>query len=194
MATAGTETPDEILVLGAIMGDLDAFGELAGRYRAAAVRSAQAIVGRDDAEDVAQDALILAFKALPSIEDPTKFAAWLGAITRHRALRFGQRDRNLRRVDLDEVLLAEVGALTLPLINESEAAEELQLALEKVPPEYALVLRLRFFDEMPLRHIAAFVGVPVSTVKWRVHKGKELLREQVESLRQGDIEWKREKK
>lgn len=194
MGTAGTETPDEILVLGAIMGDLDAFGELAGRYRAAAVRSAQAIVGRDDAEDVAQDALVLAFKALPSIEDPAKFAAWLGAITRHRALRFGQRDRNIRRVELDEVLLAGVGALTLPLINESEAAEELKLALEKVPSEFALVLRLRFLDEMPLRRIAAFVGVPVSTVKWRVHKGKELLREQVESLRQGDIEWKRKKK
>jgi RNA polymerase sigma-70 factor (ECF subfamily) len=176
------------------MGDLDAFGELAERYRAAAVRTAQAIVGRDDAEDVAQDALILAFKALPSIEDPTKFAAWLGAITRHRALRFGQRDRNIRRVDLDEVLLAGVGALTLPLINESEAAEELKLALDNVPPEYALVLRLRFLDEMPLRRIAAFVGVPVSTVKWRVHKGKELLREQVESLRQGDFEWKRKKK
>jgi RNA polymerase sigma-70 factor (ECF subfamily) len=194
MATAGTETPDEVLVLGAILGDLDAFGELAARYRAAAVRAAQAIVGRDDAEDVAQDALVLAFKALPSIEDPTKFAAWLGAITRHRALRFGKRERNVTRVEFDELLLSEVDALARPLVRETEAAEELQLALEKVPPEYALVLRLRFLDEMPLRHIAAFVGVPVSTVKWRVHKGKDLLREQVESLREGELSWKKTKK
>jgi RNA polymerase sigma-70 factor (ECF subfamily) len=194
MASAGTETPDEVLVLGAILGDLDAFGELAGRYRAAAVRTAQAIVGRDDAEDVAQDALLLAFKALPSIEDPTKFAAWLGAITRHRALRFAQKDRNVTHVELDEVLLTEVDALSRPFVRETEAAEELQTALEKVPAEYALVLRLRFIDEMPLRHIAAFIGMPVSTVKWRVHKGKELLREQVESLRQGEFEWKKIKK
>jgi RNA polymerase sigma-70 factor (ECF subfamily) len=194
MATADTETPDEVLVLGAILGDLEAFGLLAVRYRAAAVRTAQAIVGRDDAEDVAQDALLLAFKALPSIEDPTKFAAWLGAITRHRALRFGQRDRNVVRVDLDEVLLTEVDALARPLVRETEAAEELQLALEKIPGEYSLALRLRFIDEMPLRHIAAFVGVPVSTVKWRLHKGKELLREQVESLREGELIWRTTKK
>jgi DNA-directed RNA polymerase specialized sigma24 family protein len=35
---------------------------------------------------------------------------------------------------------------------------------------------LRFFDEMPLKRIAAFLGVAVTTVKWRVHRGKQLLR------------------
>jgi RNA polymerase sigma-70 factor (ECF subfamily) len=55
-----------------------------------------------------------------------------------------------------------------------------RLALESLPAEYALVLRLRFFDEMPLKRIAAFLGVAVSTVKWRVHRGKQLLRERLE--------------
>ncbi len=54
------------------------------------VRLARTIVGDDDAEDVAQESLLLAFKALPGIEEPSKFAAWLSAITRHRALRFGK--------------------------------------------------------------------------------------------------------
>jgi RNA polymerase sigma-70 factor, ECF subfamily len=92
MAKADADPPDEFLVVGAILGSLDAFDELASRYRAAAVRVAQSIVGRDDAEDVAQDALLLAFKALPSIEEPSKFAAWLSAITRHRAMRIGKRE------------------------------------------------------------------------------------------------------
>src|SRR5436305_1367675 len=92
MTRTSLETPDELLVIEAIFGDFDAFDELALRYRAAVVRTAQAVVGRDDAEDVAQDALLLAFKALPSIEDPTKFAAWLSAITRHRALRFNKQE------------------------------------------------------------------------------------------------------
>ena len=193
MAKAGVETPDEVLVLAAILGDLDAFGELAGRYRAAVVRAAQAIVGRDDAEDVAQDALLLAFKALPSIDDPTKFGAWLGAITRHRALRFGERDRKVVRVEFDEMLMTEIETLARPYVPQ-EAAEELQLALDNVPAEYALALRLKFLDEMPLRHIAAFLSIPVSTVKWRIHKGKELLRKQVESLREGEISWKKIKR
>lgn len=181
------EPPDEVLVVAAILGDLDAFGELASRYRAAAVRAAQSIVGREDAEDVAQDALLLAFKALPSIEEPRKFAAWLGAITRHRALRFGKREhaRRSTQVELDEMLLEQVEALSRPMVSESEADDELRLALENVPDDYRAVLRMRFLDEMPLKRIAAFLGVPVSTVKWRVHKGKGLLQKQIELLRLG---------
>lgn len=192
MSKVSAEPPDEVLVVAAILGDLEAFSELASRYRAAVVRAAQSVVGREDAEDVAQDALLLAFKALPSIEEPAKFAAWLGAITRHRALRFGKREqaRRAARVELDEVLLEQVSALSRPLVKESEADEELTLALERVPSDYSLVLRMRFIDEMPLKRIAAFMGVPVSTVKWRVHRGKKLLREQLEQLKQRGEQWK----
>src|SRR4030095_7250245 len=192
MAKLGAEPPDEVLVVAAILGDLDAFDELAARYRSAVVRTAQAIVGGDDAEDVAQDALLLAFKALPSIDEPPKFAAWLSAITRHRALRFGKRERahQAGRVDLDEFLLEQVQALGHPLVARAEGDDEVMVALENVPAEYALVLRLRFFDEMPLKRIGAFLGAPLSTVKWRIHRGKQLLREQVELLRQRGEKWK----
>jgi RNA polymerase sigma-70 factor (ECF subfamily) len=177
MSKASVEQPDEILVVEAILGNLDAFDELALRYRAAVMRTAQAIVGREFAEDVAQEALLLAFKALPSIEEPTKFAAWLSAITRHRAMRFGKREsqHQRRNVVLDEVLMEKVGALSQPF-SDSSGSEELRRALESVPEDYALVLKLRFLDEMPLKRIAAFLGAPLSTVKWRVHQGKKLLR------------------
>ncbi|HEY0322003.1 MAG TPA: RNA polymerase sigma factor [Pyrinomonadaceae bacterium] len=190
MAKERDDPPDGVLVVAAILGDLEAFNELAGRYRAAAVRTAQAIVGRDDAEDVAQEALLLAFKALPSIEQPSKFAAWLGAVTRNRALRFNKRESTQKqgRVELDEVLLAEIDALSRPFLAEREANEELRLALEGVPDDYALVLRMHFLDEMPLKRIAAYLGVPVSTIKWRVHKGKQLLREQVELLGKSEVQ------
>lgn len=189
------ETPDEILVVSAIIGDLVAFDELVLRYRAAVVRLAQSITTREDAEDIAQDAFLIAFKALPSIEMPSKFAAWLHAITRNRAMRFLRQEKNHRqnRVGLDEVLLEQVGALTLPFENERET-EELKLALEKVPPDYALALRMHFLDEMPHKHIAAFLGVPVSTIKWRVHKGKEYLREQLEIIQNKEGLWKKKKK
>ena len=192
MAMLAGEPPDEVLVVAAILGDLDAFDELAGRYRAAVVRTAQAIVGREDAEDVAQDSLVLAFKALPSIEEPPKFAAWLSAITRHRALRFSKRERSRQagRIELDEFLLEQVQALAHPLVEGPEGDDELRLALESVPADYALVLRLRFFDEMPLKRIAAFLGAPLSTVKWRIHRGKHLLREQIQLLRQRGEKWK----
>jgi RNA polymerase sigma-70 factor (ECF subfamily) len=177
------ESPDELLVIAAILGDLEAFEELVVRYRPAVVRLARTIVGSDDAEDVAQESLLLAFKALPSIDEPRKFAAWLSAITRHRALRFSKsEDRHLRkRVALDEALLEKIEALARPLADKVRD-EEMIKALDSLSNDYAMPLRLRFLDDMPLNRIAAFMGVPLSTVKWRIHHGKKLLRAKVESM------------
>ena len=178
---ARLEPPDEMLVVAAIFGNLEAFEELVLRYRAAVVRLARSIAGSTYAEDVAQDALLLAFKALPTIEEPGKFAAWLSAITRHRALRFNERESEQasKRVALDELLLENVEALAQPFATPNDS-EDLIYALDHLPPDYALPLRLRFLDEMPLKRIAAFMGLPLSTVKWRLHQGKKLLRERIE--------------
>jgi len=173
-----SEPPDEVLVLAAILGNLEAFEELVIRYRPAVIRLARTIVGADHAEDVAQDSLLLAFKALPSIEEPRKFAAWLSAITRHRATRFSKTEtvHMKQRVALDDALLENIEALTKPLALKERDKSMIE-ALESLPADYAMPLRLHFLDEMPLKRIAAFMGVPLSTVKWRIHHGKKLLRE-----------------
>lgn len=199
MAEASSEPPDEVLVVAAVFGDLQAFDQLVLRYRAAVTRVATGIVGREHAEDVAQDAWLLAFKALPSIEEPRKFAAWLSAITRHRAMRFGKSESKLRsrRIALDEVLIEKLEAMSPPLADRIEDRDLLK-ALEDLPKDYALVLKLRFLDEMPLKRIAAFLGTPLTTVKWRVHQGKKLLRERLAPLNVGGpggerrlLEWKK---
>src|ERR1700753_1010179 len=118
------ETPDEVLVLSAILGDLGSFDELASRYRAAAIRTAYAIVGREHAEDVVQDALMLAFKNLPALEEPSRFAAWLAAITRNRALRFSSRANEKGTVALDELLLERVRNLSDPVLDQAELRQE----------------------------------------------------------------------
>lgn len=177
------ETPDELLVVAAILGNLEAFEQLVVRYRPAVVRLARTIVGTDYAEDVAQESLLLAFKALPSIEEPGKFAAWLSAITRHRAVRFSQSEHKhaSKRIALDEALLEEIEALAKPLADK-ERDEAMIKALDNLSSEYAMPLRLRFLDDMPLNRIAAFMGIPLSTVKWRIHHGKKLLRGKLESM------------
>ena len=177
-----SESPDELLVVAAILGNLEAFEELVLRYRPAVVRLARTIAGADYAEDVAQDSLLLAFKALPGIDEPRKFGAWLSAITRHRALRFNKSETTLRtnRVALDEALLEKIEALARP-IADKERDEAMIQALDSLPADYAMPLRLRFLDEMPLERIAAFMGVPLSTVKWRIHHGKKLLRTRIEA-------------
>ena len=177
------EGPDELLVVAAILGNLEAFEQLVMRYRPAVVRLARTIVGDGYAEDVAQESLLLAFKALPSIDEPGKFAAWLSAITRHRALRFGKSEmvQTKHRVALDEALLEKIEALAKP-VADKERNEAMIKALDSLPPDYAMPLRLHFLDDMPQNRIAAFMGVPLSTVKWRIHHGKKLLRTKLESM------------
>jgi RNA polymerase sigma-70 factor, ECF subfamily len=195
MAHADVGTDDEILVVAAILGDLAAFDELVIRYRPAVIRTAQTIVSRNDVEDVAQETLLLAFKALPSLEELNRFPAWLNAITRRCALRFSQQAqlRSRGRIALDEVILEQVPALSRPL-PEDGADEELQNALMNIPRDYALALRLHFIDEMPLKRIAGFLGASLTTVKWRIHRGKKLLRAQFKVMGEKRETWKKKRK
>ncbi len=195
MAKIDAGTPDEILVVAAILGDLAAFDELVLRYRPAVVRAARMLVPVDDAEDAAQEALLLAFKALPSLEEPRKFPAWVHAVTRRCAIRFSQRARSQKRdyVALDEVILEQVPALSRPMPSDC-ADEDLLNALDHIPRDYALALRLHFLDEMPLKRIAGFLGVSVATVKWRIYHGKMLLRAQFKVLTGRNEKWIETKK
>ncbi len=178
--------PDEMLVVAAILGDLRAFDELVLRYRSAAYRVARAVAGSELAEDALQEALLLAFKALPSIDDPACFASWLNVITRHAALRMSRNARreSIRRVELDEAVLESSAALARPFtLPESFETADIRAAVAALPEDFRLMLQLRFDDEMPLKRIASFLDLPLTTVKWRLHRAKQLVREQLQPAR-----------
>ena len=180
--------PDEMLAIAAILGDLRSFDALALRYRAAAYRVAQSIAGSELAEDAVQESLLLAFKALPSIEEPAKFASWLYAIVRRVALRMSQRSRRERshRVDLDEALIEHSEAFARPLAPRDAFEESwVRAAVDALDEDLRLILKLRFYDEMPLKRIADFLDLPLTTVKWRLHRAKQLLREKLEPEKEG---------
>ena len=84
-----------------------------------------------------------------------------------------------KRVALDEALLEKIEALAKP-VADKERDQMMLKALDSLPADYAMPLRLHFLDDMPLARIAAFMGVPLSTVKWRIHQGKNLMRAELE--------------
>jgi RNA polymerase sigma factor (sigma-70 family) len=177
---SGAKTrPDEVLVAAALEGHEAAFAELASRHKNAAVRVAVGIAGVDRAEAVAEDAIRLARRALPSLKDRTKFSRWLLAITRWKALREGRlacRKAFGRGVMVDEPILETLSHLASDP-RHTEAGDEILLAaLECVPPQYAEVIRYRFLHGMPQQKIAELLGIPLLTVKWCCVRGKEILR------------------
>jgi RNA polymerase sigma-70 factor (ECF subfamily) len=171
---------DEELVLRTLMGDTAAYDELVLRFRPGAVLVAEQVLGsRWAAEDVAQDALFQAYRALPTLADPAKFPAWLRAIARHRALRVatGERRSEAAAPELFErPLLGSDAAL-----DPSEAAERnedrasVRALVAELPRDFHTVLLLHYWEQWPLARIARFLSLPVATVKWRMYRGRKLL-------------------
>src|SRR5713226_7477355 len=180
-----TSVSDEELVREARLGHREAFDELVHRFRDTMIAIAQQAIGsREAAEDVVQDAFLQALHALPQLQDPAKISHWLFVITRYRARRVGARERRCEPIDaaaLDH-LLARRGDRTGHPADECARRDEhasVRAALAQLPPEYEKVLRLYYFEEWPLRRIAAHLGVPISTVKWRLYHARHLIRRQL---------------
>ena len=184
-----SQRSDIELVIAALVGNLEAFGELAKRFRPAVLAVVSRIADSpESAEDIVQDTFLLAFKSLPRLRDVNRFASWLYAIARNRAIRYQQRaNRTVSRSTLDMFILQESGAFDsdpasnpASILEQEESCREVLDALDELPEEYQAVLSLRYWSEMPLQRIAEFLDIPLSVVKWRVYKGKQLLKEYLE--------------
>ena len=165
---------ERMRVKAAIAGDLQAFDALAASYRPACVAEARAILGRQDAaEDVAQDALLTAYRNLPSLREPDRFAAWLGRIVRHRAFRAksGQRED----VPLTDAIILRHAPSVSKHMEESERARCVWAAVEALEPETRVVAVLYYGRDWPVAKIAAFLELTGTTVKWRLHTARTRL-------------------
>jgi len=187
------EIPDDELVLIALLGNMACFDELVRRYRGAVIRVAWQIVGsRPAAEDIAQDAFLLAYKALPQLQDPANFASWVYAITRHRARRVAGRENRSQTVDLsdlDRLILDYCPELTVnpaeEVLKRSERAE-IPAAMGSLPETHRIIMELRYYEEWTVARIGEFLSLPVTTVKWRLHTGREMMRRYL--LRRADMQ------
>ncbi|HZO87444.1 MAG TPA: sigma-70 family RNA polymerase sigma factor [Chthonomonadaceae bacterium] len=181
---------DRELVGIARLGSLEAYDELVGRFRGAVLFVAEQILGsREMAQDVAQEAFLLAFRSLPQLQDPAKFASWLYAITRHRARRVATREGHNEAVEassLERLMTAQGGeraASPLEAVLRSESQASVCALLDELAPELQIVLHLFYYEQWPAVRIAEFLSLPLTTVKWRLRSGREQLRRRlVESL------------
>lgn len=176
-----TDANDAELVVAALAGNTQAFDVLVTRYRRAMLTIAQQIVRNPtDAEDVVQDALLRAFEALPQLSDLNRFGAWLHSITRNRALRYY---KSAARYQPQEDMEPYVNSRTdtsatdpADIVERELTLQAIRDAIQELPTDYQAVIELYYWAEMPQKRMAEFLSLPLTTVKWRLHKAKELLK------------------
>lgn len=133
---------------------------------------------RDDheAEDLAQETLLEAWRSLPRFDGRCRFSTWLYGILRHRFLKSRRKARP--SVGADQVARERPAHEIGPSANAARAEEArlVQAALASLPDDHRTVLELRFFAGASLDEIATLIGCPLGTVKSRLHHALEKLR------------------
>ena len=163
------------LIGAARAGSGDAFGELAERYRERLIRLAYRLTrDRDEAQDIAQESLVRAYRRLDSFRPEKPFSSWLSAIARNAALDV-IRARRAIVLEPDPDRLSEPSSEELALRDETRSA--VNLAITRLPDKYRRVLELHYGSDLLYREIAQVLGVPIGTVKTRLARGKARLRE-----------------
>ena len=148
-------------------GDREAFGALASRCLPRLVGTAGLILGsRDAAEDAAQEALVRAWRDLPMLREPNRFDAWIYRILVRACHDQRRRDRRTAPISSDDL---HPGAS--PDVAEGVARRALVAAsLARLTSEQRAVLVLRYYLDMSLPDMSAALGIPLGTVKSRLHR------------------------
>ena len=181
------ELSDLDLVRLAQGGDTDAFGELVERNRRAVFRAALAAVGNAaEADDVAQETFVTAFRKLDGFRAESAFRTWLLSIAWRKALdRRKSMVRWIRRHDtptFDDGSVDVFERLASPnrLQDEDLAAADQQRLVRRMiatlPRKLRDALLLAGSGDYTYEQIGSMLGVPVGTVKWRVAEARRLLK------------------
>ena len=189
---------DAHLVRRCLKDDPNAFRLLVEKYQAEVYGTALRIVRRpEDAEDLAQETFLRAFRALGRYDPTRPFGAWLHTIAARLCIDHLRRNR-AKLVSLTQpeegtsgeertIDLEDPGDLPDELAAKSELAQRLEALVAELPPDSRAAILLRHQQDLPYEEIARVLGVPLGTIKARIHRARIMLKEKL--LAQGDIPW-----
>jgi len=155
-------------------GDHDAFAELAGAA-ISRLDAAAWLILRDPelAKDAVQNALVRAWRDLPTLRDPDRFDAWINRLMVRACIDEARRVRR-HRVDV------ELTALMTPAIDDHASSiadrDQLERGFLRLDPEMRAVIVLHHYLDLPLPAVASALGIPLGTAKSRLHRALGLMR------------------
>jgi RNA polymerase sigma-70 factor, ECF subfamily len=170
-------------------GDKDAFYCLVQPCERAVFTAAMSILNNPaDAEEVAQEAVLKAFTALPRFRGACKFSTWLIQITINEARLKRRKDRRHLYESLDEQRTddqsdyfpkdyADWREIPSEALQRKELRETLKRALDSLPPKYREVLILRDVQHLNIQETAQVLGITAGSVKTRLLRARLQMRD-----------------
>lgn len=176
-------SPDDDLVWRVRAGETQAFATLVERHKRQVHALAYRMLGSAaDAEDAAQETFVRAYTRLATYNPDGRFSSWLLAIASHWCIDClrarGRRGTTvaLGRVPESDRFISQYDGPEDSALR-SAGRDEMHALLAQLPPQYRLVLTLRYYHELSYNEIAAALGTPVSTVRMRLFRARATLQQ-----------------
>jgi len=165
---------DGELVVRSQEGDTRAFAELVERYKGMVFTMIYRILGdRSEAEDVAQDVFIRAYKALPRFRREAKFSTWLYRICHNLCLTRAIKQR--REVTYRSEMRGEENSVEAAY-ERREVQEKVRELISELPPIYRTAITLRHIQGLSYKEISEILGQPLGTTKSTILRAREQLK------------------
>jgi RNA polymerase sigma-70 factor (ECF subfamily) len=178
MTAARSDDEDAADARRVVGGDPAAFGGIVQRWQTRLINLAWRFCrDRTEAEDMAQEAFVRAFRGIHTFRGESAFSTWLTAIAMN-TYRSWLRDRPPVPVAID-LTRAAGQADALSALQGRERESRVRQAVRTLPPRYRDPLVLYYFEEMNLAETARVLRLPEGTLKARLHRGRELLKRRV---------------
>jgi RNA polymerase sigma-70 factor, ECF subfamily len=178
--------PDRELVAAAGAGSRDAFDELIRRHHAAILTLARVLTGgRGDADDLAQEVFVRAWRSLRGFRGDSSFRTWLHRVAINVVRTSQAKEARLARLFVrrskdDEPF--DPPAATEPFDAELARRQAIDRALATLPGELRVAVTLRDLQGLEYKEIAALLNVPIGTVESRIFRARQRLRPLLEPL------------
>jgi RNA polymerase sigma-70 factor (ECF subfamily) len=140
---------------------------------------------RDDAEDLLQETFLKAYRSIEKFEEGTNPGAWVYTIMRNTFLN-DIRSKKTREILLyDEQMAERLADTSEPARSDEKMDEELQAVLNSLPPDMREALVAREINGLSYQEIADTMSLPIGTVKSRINRARESLKERWMRLKGG---------
>ena len=190
------QTDEAALIAAILAGDIQLYHELIRPYERTVFMTALSILKNEaDAEEIAQEAFLKAFRNIAAFRAESKFGTWLISIVINEGRARLRRQAIIRMESLDDnseenagispALLRDWHEIPLEIVEQKQTREMLQSAVLSLPDIYREVFLLRDVEELSVVETAQALEISISSVKVRLHRARLLLQRQLSPLLRG---------